>query len=241
MKKKLLVSFSGGETSAFMSQWLWRHKQDEYDMIFVFANTSQENKETLVFVERCERHFDFPVVWVEAVINPEMGKGTRSRIVDFESACRNGDVFEAFIAKHGMPNRSNPACSRELKKQTIRAYARDLGLKRKDYDVAIGIRIDEVDRMDENFKEERLLYPLITMQKMTKPKINFYWSLQPFRLNLKGYEGNCKVCYKKSLRKLLTIAKETPEKFEWTVKMEEKYENFIPESRAHNKKIKNAN
>ena len=50
MKQKLLVSFSGGETSAFMAQWLWKHKQDEYDMIFVFANTGQENEETLQII-----------------------------------------------------------------------------------------------------------------------------------------------------------------------------------------------
>ena len=32
-KKKLLVSFSGGETSAFMAHWLWKNKQDEFDMV----------------------------------------------------------------------------------------------------------------------------------------------------------------------------------------------------------------
>jgi hypothetical protein len=36
----------------------------------------------------------------------------------------------------------------------------------------------------------------------------------------------------------LTIAKHSPEKFEWTAKMEEKYEQFIPETHQHNKKIK---
>ena len=59
MKKKLLVSFSGGETSAFMAQWLWKHKQDEYEMLFVFANTGQEKEETLQFVDKCENE-----IWI---------------------------------------------------------------------------------------------------------------------------------------------------------------------------------
>ena len=39
IKKKLLVSFSGGETSAYMAQWLKANKSNEFEMIFVFANT----------------------------------------------------------------------------------------------------------------------------------------------------------------------------------------------------------
>ena len=64
---KLLVSFSGGETSAYMAQWLWKHKRDDYEMVFVFANTGEENDETLDFIEKCSHHFGFPVIWIEGV------------------------------------------------------------------------------------------------------------------------------------------------------------------------------
>lgn len=89
-KPKLLVSFSGGETSAFMAQWLWKHHRDDYDMIFVFANTGQENEETLEFVQKCADHFGFPVVWVEAVVHHGKRKASTHRIVDFETASRDG-------------------------------------------------------------------------------------------------------------------------------------------------------
>src|SRR5690606_2539766 len=111
MKKRLLVSFSGGETSAFMAQWLWQHKKDEYKMIFVFANTGQENEETLEFVEACSKEFGFPVVWIEAVTNQKNGVGQSFKVVDFKTACRKGSPFEAVISKHGIPNTETPHCT----------------------------------------------------------------------------------------------------------------------------------
>lgn len=241
MKKKLLIGFSGGETSAFMAQWLRAHKAEEYEMIFVFANTGQENEQTLEFVEKCDKYFELGVVWIEAIINPKMGQGTRMKVVHFKNASRNGEPFEAHISKYGIPNMENLACTRELKTNTMKAYARSIGWKRSDYEIAIGIRVDEIDRINSRHKEERLIYPLASPKwgiPMTKPKINFYWKQMPFRLELKGYEGNCMACHKKSLRKLLTIAQDTPEKFDWAIKMEKKYEQFIPPSHAHNKAIK---
>jgi len=229
--KKLLVSFSGGETSAYMAQWLWNHKRNDFEMIFVFANTGQENEETLEFVEKCSNHFGFPVVWVEAKVYPEMGKGNTFKIVDFESADRSGQTFEAAIAKHGIPNTNTPHCTRELKQVPINKFARSLGWK--SYYTAIGIRSDEADRINSKAKQLKLIYPLVSreMQPMTKPKINFWWSQQPFRLNLKGYQGNCKWCWKKGNPKLYQIAKETPQFFYFPALMEKKYGEFVPESR----------
>jgi hypothetical protein len=228
-KKKLLVSFSGGETSAYMAQWLWNNKRDEFDMIFVFANTGQENIETLHFVRDCANHFGFPVVWVEAVINPINGKGTTHKVVDFATASWDGQPFEAAIKKHGIPNAATPHCTRELKESPIRDYARSIGWKK--WHTAIGIRIDEIDRVNADRIKKRLVYPLVEMRPMTKQKINFWWSQQPFRLQLKGYQGNCITCWKKSDRKLYQIAKENVNHFNFFGKMELRYSDYIPESR----------
>lgn len=222
-KHKLLVSFSGGETSAFMAQWLWKNKQDEYDMIFVFANTGQENEETLDFAKKCSDYFGFPVVWIEADVVHEKGKGTKSKVVTYETASRNGEPFEEVIKKYTIPSIKYLHCTRELKQVPIRHYARSLGWKNKTYYTAIGIRADEIDRVNEKHNEEKIIYPLISMVKMTKPSVNLFWKDMPFRLELKGYQGNCKWCWKKSLRKHLTIAKETPEYFDFPKRMEEKY------------------
>lgn len=231
MRKKLLVSFSGGETSAFMAQWLWRHKQDEYEMIFVFANTGQENEETLEFVKRCEAYFSFPIVWIEANVFHGERKGSGHQLTSFDKASRNGEPFEEVIKKYGIPNSTHPHCTREAKQNPIHDYISSIGWE--DYYTAIGIRADEADRMAKNYKKRKFVYPLISssMIPMSKPKINFWWSQQDFRLELKGYEGNCKWCWKKSDKKLFTIAKENENAFEFPLRMEEKYDRFIPESR----------
>lgn len=236
MKKKLVISFSGGETSAFMAQWILKNRQDEYDIVCVFANTGQENEETLEFVEKCDKAFNLNLVWVEAVINPEHGKGVRHKIVNFDSASRNGEPFEDLIAKLGMVNQAAPFCTRDLKLGPIKSYLKSIGWK--EYWTAIGIRQDEIDRVNPNRLKERIYYPLVSDMPMSKPKINFWWNQQPFRLNLKGYQGNCKWCYKKSTNKLLTICVENPEYFDFPKKMEDKYENFIPISRKQNESLK---
>jgi hypothetical protein len=104
----------------------------------------------------------------------------------------------------------------------IKAFAKSVWGKEKYY-LAIGIRVDEFDRMNDKFKELRIIYPLISEIPMTKPKINFWWKQQSFRLQLKGYQGNCVTCYKKSDKKLFQIAKENPSTFDFFNRMEEQY------------------
>lgn len=229
LKDKLLVSFSGGETSAYMLWWILKNWSNNYEIKVVFANTGQENEETLLFIEKCSDYFKVDVVWVEAVVNPENKKGTTHKIVNFETASRNGEPFEAVIAKYGISNPATPHCNREMKLNPLKSYLKSIGWKK--YYTAIGIRVDEFDRMNAKRKERRLLYPLITDKPMSKGKINQWWNLQPFRLELKGYQGNCKTCWKKSDVKLYTLINENRSNFDFFEQMENKYGSFVPESR----------
>jgi hypothetical protein len=229
--KNLLVSFSGGETSAFMAQWLNSHYQElgYENIVFVFANTGLENEQTLEFVNRCDKHFNLNVQWVEAEVIYEHKKGTKYYMTDFKNASRNGEPFEAMIKKYGIPNQANPQCTRELKGAPISAFGKQWFNGEK-YHTAIGIRKDEMDRMNAKAKEIGFIYPLINnkMIPATKPMINFYWKSMPFRLQLKGYQGNCATCWKKSDKKLYQIAQENPKAFDFMDRMEQKYGNFFP-------------
>lgn len=205
-----------------MTRWLQLNDWLGYDDVrIVFANTGQEHDETLDFVQRCDAAFGWGVVWVEAVIDQRARKGTTHRVVNHNTAARDSRIFEDVVRKYGIPNKSYPHCNRELKLRPMESYMRSIGWRK--YDTAIGIRVDEIDRMSVSAAEKGLIYPLIRDRPTTKPQINAWWESQPFRLNLAGYEGNCKWCWKKSLRKLLTIASRNPEWFDFPLRAEAEY------------------
>lgn len=211
----LVCSFSGGETSAYMAIKLKEKHNNKVS--FVFANTGEEMEETLVFADRVDREYGLGLVWIEAVINPEKGKGTTYKVVDFKTASRNGEPFERMIEVYGLPNPVRMYCTRELKTVPLTKYKKD---HHPGCLTAVGIRADEVDRISPNHKEKGLIYPLVNQWPMTKNQVNSFWREQPFRLNLKHYQGNCKWCYKKSFSKLAWIMKQNPEYFEFPERME---------------------
>jgi len=229
--KRLLISFSGGETSALMTRILLlpavRRQWD--DVRIVFANTGAEDPRTLDFVQRVGEWLGEPVVWVEAAVQSGKGRGTRHTTVNHNSASRSGGPFEAVCAKYGIPNQKFPQCTREMKLRPITSYVRSIGWKAGTYDTAIGIRKDEADRVNSNYKELGFVYPFVFLRPTTKPEVNAFWARQPFRLGLKGYEGNCQTCWKKSKRKLFTIARDHPERFDLFRRLEEQYGEIGPE------------
>lgn len=270
--KKVHISFSAGETSAWMTYYLLRVKykctwdeqlqlhigfdedtQQKVYVIVTFANTGQENEETLVFAKKCDDNFGFHTVWLECITRFKVDGvimnvidnidkalntnwfgsrlGTRHRVVNFETADRSGIVYESIIARYGIPNNANSLCTRELKLRPMTSYLRSVKWRASSYYSAIGLRIDEFDRINDKHKELKLFYPAISMRPMTKPQINSFWALQPFRLMLKGYQGNCKWCFKKHDNKLWQIAKEDPSIFDFPINMEEKYGNYITPDR----------
>lgn len=240
--RRLFISFSGGETSAYMATFLlvWNRFHLEAfgaplwdEIVILFANTGQESDETLIFVHLCDLFLFAPlghrVVWVEAVVHHGQRKSPTAKVVTFETASRDGAPFEAAISKYGIPNYKFKDCTRSLKLRPMEAYLKELGWGLGTYDTAIGIRADEMDRCSEKRLENRILYPLAIERPTTKPQVNTFWRAMPFRLGLKGYQGNCKWCWKKSFRKHYTILLETPEVYDFPERMEATYGLVGPE------------
>ena len=187
MKETMVVSFSGGRTSAYMSKWLIDNKSDEYDFVFVFMNTGQEHENTLEFVNKCDVEFGLNLIWIEGVVH-EGRKGGTHKVVSYESASRKGEPFEEMIKKYGIPNRSYPHCNRELKLNPFNSLMRELGLTKSNR--AIGIRVDEIDRMSIHAEKNNIIYPLIKFNPTTKSEVILWWKEQSFGLELEEHYGN---------------------------------------------------
>lgn len=221
MKETLFVSFSGGRTSAYMSWWLKQNKAQEYNLIYVFANTGQEHEKTLDFVNECDKRWGLNLVWLEAVVHHGEKRGCSHKVVSYETASRKGEPFEEVIKKYGIPNTDWPHCNREMKINPINSYMRSIGHETKT-PRAIGIRADEIDRMNvEGVKTGAIIYPLIKWRPITKAEVRHWWAEQDFSLELPEHLGNCVTCWKKSDRKLMTIAKNEPQRFEFFRRMQE--------------------
>lgn len=218
-KNTVFVSFSGGRTSAYMCAMLLERFGHKHDFIFVFANTGKEHPETIKFVKKCDEYFGLNLVLLEAVVHDGL-IGCTHKIVTYETLSMDGSPFERVIEKYGIPNADFPHCNRELKINPINSYKRSLGFKTK-HPIAIGIRADEIDRMSMDAMEKYgAFYPLISMRPTKKAEIVFWWRDMPFDLGIPEHLGNCVTCWKKSLRKLKTIAKNTPEEFSFFERME---------------------
>lgn len=235
MKNKLLISFSGGRTSAYMLWWLWNewNERSQWDMIVVFANTGKEREETLVFVQECSYNWNIPIAWVEATHTDKDGntfskKGwkVKHKQVDFKTASRNGEPFENMISVLGIPSTNAPFCSDQLKRKVIEDYMSEIGVF--DYWKAIGIRSDEIDRMNPNFRKNKIIYPLISKNPQTKASINEWWNKQEFNLEVDPDFGNCDNCWKKDIKRLVRNATNNPESFDWWQRMTDKYGNMNP-------------
>ncbi len=240
-KKTLVVSFSGGRTSAYMTKRLLEEEKTNYkDIIVIFANTGQEHEKTLEFINNCDKSFGFNTVWIESITHKDERRGSTAKVVNFETASRTGDPFEGVISKYGIPWSKAGHCTRELKENPIKNYLKDIGISIEDRIMAIGIREDESHRVSNAAEENNMYYPLVDW-KIDKEDVLDWWEEQAFDLEIPEHFGNCTWCWKKSYKKLITVMIENPEVFDFPEKMEKKYGKTgkIAEKMLNNGVLKN--
>jgi 3'-phosphoadenosine 5'-phosphosulfate sulfotransferase (PAPS reductase)/FAD synthetase len=248
------ISFSGGRTSAYM---LWRVLQSNgglpSDAKVLFANTGKEEEATLRFVRDCGERWGVPITWLEYE-NPETYSAPveeqiaewrfiamatepeRFNVVDFATASRTGEPYEALIAQRGgvLPNRVARFCSSELKTRTMHRYLRSIGWT--EWDTFIGIRADEPRRVTKfranphpETKAEWVHMPLANVG-IGAQDVGAFWRAQPFDLGLpnmngKTMHGNCDLCFLKPASQVLSLIAEKPSRAVWWAEQERKAES----------------
>jgi 3'-phosphoadenosine 5'-phosphosulfate sulfotransferase (PAPS reductase)/FAD synthetase len=222
------ISFSGGRTSAFMLHEVLQAGGGVLptEAIVCFANTGKEDEATLKFVQDCSERWNVPITWLEYVDAEETKD--RWKQVNFETASRDGEPFEALIKKRNyLPNPVSRFCTVELKVRTIHRYLKANGWT--EWDSMLGIRADEQRRLakignQDYGKHEEKIAPLGGMG-VTKETVGDFWKKQPFDLGLPNMNGvtmhgNCDLCFLKGGAQVLSLIQEKPERAVWWAKME---------------------
>ena len=226
-----LISFSGGRTSAFM---LWNILQAHGgvlpdDIYVTFANTGKEAPETLDFVHEVEQKWGVKIYWLELYFGEERPV-YRTKIVDYETASRNGEPFEALLDRRQyLPNPVTRFCTSELKIKVMSRFMRKLQGYKNWYNV-IGLRYDEPRRVASALKQYEAWTNITPMNdaKHTVEDVSEFWRKQNFDLKLtnangKTPAGNCDLCFLKGMDTTISILKERPEMADWWIKQEQKF------------------
>jgi len=249
-----VITFSGGRTSGYMLFHVLKAYKGKMpkEIHVIFANTGKECPETLDFVRDCQEKWGVDIVWLE--FDWDGGDNQLTKIVDYQTASRNGEPFtkmiEYFKTRTDLSNPGkyekdqallpNPVarfCTDKLKIVRISEYMKQQGINV--YDIALGLRYDEPRRVArqkaKNTQNKSNLTPLYDA-KVTKEDVNNFWKKQNFDLNLpiindETPHGNCDLCFLKSYKKISQIIKEDKSRAIWWAKTEERFNNRFRKDR----------
>lgn len=225
-----LISFSGGRTSGFMLHNIIQAYGGKLpdDIYVVFANTGKEAPETLDFVHEVSEKWGVHINWLELEIAEERPIW-RTKIVDYETASRKGEPFDALIEKRPfLPNPSMRFCTSELKINVMKRFMnKHNGFEQ--WNNVIGLRYDEPRRIasasksSNNEKWDNVM-PMYDA-KHTLNDVTEFWKKQNFDLNLtnangKTPAGNCDLCFLKGMDTTISILRERPEMADWWIEKE---------------------
>lgn len=198
-----VVSFSGGRTSAHLAHLM---RQRDPDTRFIFMDTGAEHPATYQFIRDAVKNWNIDLVCLRVVVNPELGKANRYRILDLDEIGPDLTPWVEMLKKYGTPYIGGEFCTDRMKLGPFKKYC-DEHLGRKAYHTWIGIRTDEPKRL---IPKSRTSY-LADISNIDKQGVIDWWSKQPFDLRIPEHLGNCVFCIKKSIHKIALAAKDEPQ------------------------------
>lgn len=218
-----LVSFSGGRTSGYMLHEIVQAHGGALpaDVLVTFSNTGREMPETLDFVRDCGEQFGVDIVWLEYRDHAEPAQ--RWRRTDYARAARNGEPFDAMLArKKFLPNVVARFCTQELKIRPMRDFARSRGWEH--WTNIVGLRADEryrVASIKASAERERwdIAVPLYAAGVSKHTVAEFWhgknWGLRLRTINGTTPEGNCDCCFLKGEATIVGIMRQRHDRGQW--------------------------
>jgi len=222
--KQIVVSFSGGRTSAYMCKLI---KKLHHDAVFVFMDTGAEHPATYQFVRKCNEYFDLNLVCLRVVMNPILGKGNSYQIISIDEIGHDLQPWRDMSLKYGLPYKGGEFCTDRMKTTPCKKYLDDT-YGAGNYHIWLGMRIDEPRRTK---PREGFSY-LADISEFEKQDILDWWAKMPFDLQIKEHLGNCVFCIKKGINKVALAAKDEPELASKFIKMINMDDVRIVESRT---------
>lgn len=235
MNDNLMVTVSGGRSSAMMARHIQTNKKyEKYNKVYVFCNTGMERPETIDFLKKIEKHWNMTINKIEGVYSSVMDEGVGFKLIDnwddlnmdalpYEQAImhKNKGVF------NGLPNQDAPYCSENLKTIPAKKFC-DSIFGVNNYKKAIGFRKEDMPKRiswAEIKKDKDRIFPLITdfENPISQFDLNKWFDKQNFKLEIHGRYGNCELCWKKSDENLMANIRYGTRFIEWQNKMEIKY------------------
>jgi len=218
-----ILSLSFGRSSAYMLwETLMANDGIPEDCLVIFSNTGKELNETLDFGHAIETNWGVDVLWLEFD-----GLKKEPKIVDYDTASRNGEPFDLLISeKMYLPNPMARFCTSELKIVPMEKYAKSIGMD--SFLTVIGIRADEPRRAAKQKIKEDYAVPM-SDAGATIETVRDFWDKQNFGLNLpmmpNGVSNlsNCDLCFLKGLGIKLSILESlSPDRADWWISQEKK-------------------
>lgn len=223
-----ILANSGGRTSGEMVRRIVEAHGGKLpdDVKVVFSNTSKEDPRTLDFLNEQDKRWNLNMVWLEWV--PHVVPTQRFRVVTYETAKRDGEVFEAFIKWLGQcPHVTDRACTSHMKIKVRQYWAKSIGWG-NDWTCYLGLRADEPERVAKSMASKD---PWDKEWPLYRAGISVYdvvqsWKQQPFDLQLpvdsRGVSagGNCNLCFLKNEKKIISLIRKDPQSADWWARME---------------------
>jgi 3'-phosphoadenosine 5'-phosphosulfate sulfotransferase (PAPS reductase)/FAD synthetase len=224
--EEVIISFSGGRTSALMLKYFVEAHNGTLpkNINVIFSNTGKEMPETLDFVQECSEQYGVKIIWVEFC------KHNRMKVVDYNTASRDGQPFAELIDKKShLPNPTMRFCTSEMKITPMKLYVKNYLNYEQGWINCVGLRYDEGHRvkrlngMKEKFFTEAPLYHA----KIAKHHVFEHWEKSNWDLNLQNVNGstpagNCDLCFLKGQKTIQTLMRQNPGIEKWWIEQEKK-------------------